>query len=137
MQRRKFTKGTLTGLPLILLTPTLLACCGKDDEDIKSNGKTVIVIGAGISGLAAARKLKDKGFTVIVSEAQEKVGGRLRTDRSLGVAFDEGASWIHGPNGNPITRLASRAGANTFLTDDDSVEIFDINGTAYSDSVFL
>ncbi|MBK9292467.1 MAG: FAD-dependent oxidoreductase [Bacteroidetes bacterium] len=134
MQRRKFIKDTLTGLPLILLTPTLLASCGKDDDDIKPNGKTVIVIGAGISGLAAAKKLKQRGFTVIVLEAQEKVGGRLRTDRSLGVAFDEGASWIHGPNGNPITNLASQSGANTFLTDDDNVSVFDVNGSAYSDS---
>jgi monoamine oxidase len=135
MQRRKFIKDTLTGLPLILMTPTLLAGCGKDDENISPNGKTVIVIGAGISGLAAAKKLKEKGFTVIVLEAQEKVGGRLRTDRSLGVAFDEGASWIHGPNGNPITSLASQSGANTFLTSDDNVEVFDTNGTAYSDAV--
>jgi monoamine oxidase len=134
MQRRKFIKDTLTGLPLVLLTPTLLASCGKDDDDIKPNGKTVIVIGAGISGLAAAKKLKQKGFTVIVLEAQEKVGGRLRTDRSLGVAFDEGASWIHGPNGNPITNLASQSGANTFLTDDDNVSVYDTNGSAYSDT---
>lgn len=135
MQRRKFIKDTLTGLPLILFTPTLLASCGKDDDDIKTNGKIVVVIGAGISGLAAAKKLKQKGFTVIILEAQEKVGGRLRTDRSLGVAFDEGASWIHGPNGNPITNLASQSGANTFLTDDDNVAVFDTNGSAYSDSI--
>lgn len=134
MQRRKFIKDTLTGLPLILMTPTLLASCGKDDDDIKPNGKTVTVIGAGISGLAAAKKLKEKGFTVIVIEAQEKVGGRLRTDRSLGIAFDEGASWIHGPNGNPITNLASQSGANTFLTNDDNVVVYDTNGIAYSDS---
>jgi monoamine oxidase len=135
MQRRKFIKDTLTGLPLLFLTPTLLASCGKDDENINPNGKTVVVIGGGISGLAAAKKLKEKGFTVIVLEAQEKVGGRMRTDRSLGVAFDEGASWIHGPNGNPITNLVSQSGANTFLTSDDSVEVFDTNGTAYSDTV--
>lgn len=135
MKRRKFIKDTLTGLPLVLMTPILLASCGKDDDNIKPNGKTVIVIGAGISGLAAAKKLKQKGFSVIVLEAQEKVGGRLRTDRSLGVAFDEGASWIHGPNGNPITNLASQSGANTFLTDDDNVEVYDMNGSAYSDSV--
>jgi phytoene dehydrogenase-like protein len=79
--------------------------------------------------------LKEKGFTVIVLEAQEKVGGRIRTDRSLGVDFDEGASWIHGPNRNPITSLASQSGTNTFLTSDDSVEVFDTNGTAYSERV--
>lgn len=117
------------------MTPTLLAHCGKNQDDTKPNGRTVIVIGAGISGLAAAKRLKQKGFTVIVLEAQEKVGGRLRTDRSLGVAFDEGASWIHGPNENPITNLASEAGANTFLTDDDNSAVFDIDGTEYSDSM--
>lgn len=135
MQRRKFIKDTLTGLPLILLTPTLMASCGKENDDIKPNGKTVVVIGAGISGLAAAKKLKQKGFTVIVLEAQEKVGGRLRTNRSLGVAFDEGASWIHGPSGNPITNLAAQSGANTLLTDDDNVSVFDTNGSAYTDSL--
>jgi monoamine oxidase len=135
MQRRKFIKHTTTGLPLLFLTPTLLAGCEKENENVNSNDKTVVVIGGGISGLAAAKKLKEKGFTVIVLEAQEKVGGRIRTDRSLGVAFDEGASWIHGPIGNPITSLASIAGANTFLTSDDSVEVFNTNGIAYSDTV--
>ncbi|TAF47234.1 MAG: FAD-dependent oxidoreductase [Sphingobacteriales bacterium] len=135
MQRRKFIKDTLTGFPLLFFTPTLLASCRKDDENISQNGKTVVVIGGGISGLAAAKKLKEKGFTVIVLEAQEKVGGRMRTDRSIGVAFDEGASWIHGPSGNPITNLASQSGANTFLTADDSVKVFDTNGTPYSESV--
>lgn len=132
MQRRKFIKDTLTGLPLLLLTPTLLASC---DKNTNPNGKTVVVIGGGISGLAASKKLKENGFTVIVLEAQEKIGGRMQTDRSLGVAFDEGASWIHGPSGNPITSLASQSGANTFLTSDESVEVFDTNGTAYSDTV--
>ena len=117
-----------------MLNPALLASCNVEDG-IEPNEKTVIVIGAGISGLAAAQKLRQEGFTVIVLEAQEKAGGRIRTDRSFGVAFDEGASWIHGPNGNPITNLASESGANTFLTNDDSVEVFDVSGTAYSDRV--
>lgn len=133
MERRKFLKSTLAGIPIVLLAPSLLMSC-KDDEPAEPNGKTVIVIGAGISGLAAANKLKQQGFTVIVVESQEKVGGRLRTDRSLGVAFDEGASWIHGPNGNPITVLASQAGANTYFTDDDNVEVYSTSGNMYSDT---
>jgi len=116
------------------MTPSLLTSCAEDD-DIRPNGKTVVVIGAGISGLAAAKKLKQKGFTVVILEAQEKVGGRIRTDRSLGVAFDEGASWIHGSKGNLITNLAARSGANTFFTDDDNIGVFDIDGTAYSGNV--
>ncbi|MDX1640911.1 MAG: FAD-dependent oxidoreductase [Balneolaceae bacterium] len=134
MKRRKFIADTAKGLSLAMLNPALLASCNVEDG-IEPNEKTVIVIGAGISGLAAARKLMREGFTVIVLEAQEKAGGRIRTDRSFGVAFDEGASWIHGPNGNPITNLASESGANTFLTNDDSVEVFDVSGTAYSDRV--
>ncbi|MFM9951839.1 MAG: flavin monoamine oxidase family protein [Saprospiraceae bacterium] len=136
MQRRKFIKNTLTGLPLILLPPTLLASCGKNDDDITPNGKTVHVIGAGVSGLAAAKKLKEQGFTIMILEAQEKVGGRLRTDRSLGVAFDEGASWIHGTNGNPITSLAQQAGMQAFPTDDESLLSYDIGGLARNNTVY-
>jgi monoamine oxidase len=134
MQRRKFVLDSIKAIPIIFISPTLLASCSKDDENNNPSNKTVIVIGGGIAGLAAAKKLKDKGFKVIVLEAQEKIGGRLRTDRSLGIAFDEGASWIHGPTGNPITNLASQAGANTYLTADDNLEVFDNNGTAYTDT---
>lgn len=128
MQRRKFIINTLTGLPILFLAPSLLlSSCDKNDDD-NPNGKTVIVVGAGISGLAAAKKLKEKGFTVIVLEAQDKVGGRLRTNRTLGVGFDEGASWIHGIEDNPITELAQLAQMNTFETIDNSLKSYDIGG---------
>ena len=136
MQRRKFIKNTITGLPIVIITPSLLSSCNNDGDGQKTNGKTVIVVGAGISGLAAAKKLKDNGFNVIVLEAQSKVGGRLKTIRSLGVAFDEGASWIHGTAGNPITSLAQQAGMNTAFTDDESILAYDIGGVLHSDSNF-
>lgn len=136
MQRRDFLKDTLTGLPLIVLTPSILVSACKENEDIEPNGRTVIVIGAGISGLAAAKKLKDEGFEVTVLEAQDKVGGRLRTNRSLGIAFDEGASWIHGINENPLTSLAQQAGMDTFPTNDDSFLSYDFGGILRSDAAF-
>ena len=136
MQRRKFIKDTITGLPIVIITPSLLSSCNNEGDGQKANGKTVIVVGAGISGLAAAKKLKDNGFNVIVLEAQSKVGGRLKTIRSLGVAFDEGASWIHGTAGNPITSLAQQAGMNTAFTDDESILAYDIGGVLHSDSNF-
>ncbi|HRG40128.1 MAG TPA: NAD(P)/FAD-dependent oxidoreductase [Saprospiraceae bacterium] len=136
MQRRKFIKDTITGLPIVIITPSLLSSCNNEGDGQKTNSKTVIVVGAGISGLAAAKKLKDNGFNVIVLEAQSKVGGRLKTIRSLGVAFDEGASWIHGTAGNPITSLAQQAGMNTAFTDDESILAYDIGGVLHSDSNF-
>ena len=136
MQRRKFIKDTLTGLPFILLTPTILASsCNNEISNVPS-GKTVIIIGAGISGLIAAKKLKESGFNVIVLEAQEKVGGRLRTNRSLGIGFDEGASWIHGIDENPITSLAQQAGMNTFETIDESRKSYDLGGTLRTTSTY-
>ena len=134
--RRKFIKDTLSSLSLLFMTPTLLAASEKDDNKIIPNKKKVIIIGAGISGLAAAKKLQEKGFIVTVLEAQNKVGGRLRTNRTLGIAFDEGASWIHGIKGNPITNLAQKAGIKTSFTDDESLVCYDINGVLRSDEIF-
>lgn len=136
MQRRKFIKDALTGLPILLFTPSLLSSSCKKDDNNEPNGKTVVVIGAGISGLSASKKLKEKGFNVIVLEAQDKVGGRLRTNRTLGFSFDEGASWIHGVNGNPITSLAQQAGMNTFETVDTNRKSYDIGGVLRSATVY-
>lgn len=128
IQRRKFLKKNLTIFSSLLLTPSFFTSACSKNEDDRPNGKTVVVVGAGISGLAAAKKLKEKGFSVIVLEAQDKVGGRLRSNRSLGIAFDEGASWIHGIDGNPITSLAQQAGMISFETIDENRKSYDIGG---------
>lgn len=51
----------------------------------------VIVVGAGIGGLAAARELSAAGHEVIVLEASDRVGGKLRTESIAGVRVDVGA----------------------------------------------
>ncbi len=66
----------------------------------------VIVVGAGIAGLAAARELVDRNFDVMILEARDRVGGRIWTDHSLDVPIDLGAAWIHGKTKNPIYELA-------------------------------
>jgi monoamine oxidase len=92
----------------------------------------VVVVGGGMAGLSAARTLVDAGRSVVVLEATDRVGGRVRTDRSLGVAFDLGASWIHGTEGNPVTDLAAAAGAPTVELDFSDVTAFDEGGEQWS-----
>jgi monoamine oxidase len=58
----------------------------------------VIVVGAGVAGLAAARELKRAGFTTLVVEGRNRIGGRIYTQREPGlpVAIELGAEFIHG-----------------------------------------
>ena len=70
----------------------------------------VIVIGAGISGLTAARDLVAGGADVTVLEARSRVGGRTWTADVGGAQVDLGGSWIHGPFGNPLAAEVRRAG---------------------------
>ncbi|WP_062292401.1 flavin monoamine oxidase family protein [Demequina phytophila] len=61
-----------------------------------------IVIGAGVSGLAAARLLRRAGRRVVVLEARDRIGGRVWTGRDGGAITDLGASWIHGIDDCPV-----------------------------------
>ncbi len=73
----------------------------------------VVVIGAGIAGLAAADMLVRAGFQVTVLEARDRIGGRIHTSLAWpDLPMDLGASWIHGLEGNPATALARDAGAS-------------------------
>ena len=108
----------------------LAAGCADDT----TGGVDVVVVGGGIAGLATARALAESGRQVVVLEASTRVGGRLRTDRSLGLAFDLGASWIHGIEGNPITALAAAAGASTIELDEDDAAIYGVGGRQWSTS---
>lgn len=88
----------------------------------------VIVIGAGIAGLAAARRLVELGYETIILEADSAAGGRIKTDWTLDAPFELGAGWIHGPDGNPVSDLARAADASPFVTDDESYRVFAANG---------
>ena len=101
--------------------------------ELASSDERIIVIGAGIAGLAAARTLKDAGYRVLVLEARDRIGGRIWTDESLGAPLDMGASWIHGPRGNPITKIARDNDIETVKTDYDSITVYNAEGYELSD----
>ena len=70
----------------------------------------IVVVGAGVSGLTAARLLAQSGMRVVVLEARDRVGGRTWTDRSTGNATDRGASWIHGIDNSPLDEVTTALG---------------------------
>ena len=73
-------------------------------------GERVLVVGAGMAGLVAARLLHDSGFKVTVLEARDRIGGRVWTDDRLGAPLDLGGSWVHGVEGNPLTLWCEKLG---------------------------
>ncbi len=88
----------------------------------------VIVIGAGLAGLACAHTLTRAGEEVVILEARSRAGGRCVTDHSLGVPVDLGASWIHGHRHNPLMHWARRYGCFLRETDYDSFAFYDGSG---------
>ncbi len=75
--------------------------------------QAIVIIGAGAAGLLAARELSKKGYKLIITEADKRVGGRVHTlsPGGLDPVIEAGAEFIHGKL--PITlKLLNEAGIN-------------------------
>ena len=67
-----------------------------DDGSCIFADKQVIIIGAGVAGLAAAKKLEEEGVSYQILEATDKLGGRIQKDETFAdFPIDLGAEWIH------------------------------------------
>jgi monoamine oxidase len=88
----------------------------------------VVVVGAGLAGLSAAKDLVDAGRRVIVLEARERVGGRtLNHDLGNGKVVEVGGQWV-GPSQQRILALAREMGVPTHPTYDEGARILHIGG---------
>ncbi|MFT3926844.1 MAG: NAD(P)/FAD-dependent oxidoreductase [Myxococcales bacterium] len=98
------TVGALNG------TLSLSGHLGEIPPPARGDPNRVLVVGAGIAGLAAANALHTAGVDVLVLEGRERVGGRLHTVTVGGVRVDAGGSWIHHAKNNCLTQVADSAG---------------------------
>jgi len=89
----------------------------------------VIIVGAGLSGMIAARKVLDAGLTPLVLEADERVGGRILTQEVLpGIPVELGAQWI-GDTHERMFRLAAELGVETLPQYDEGETSYELVGS--------
>ncbi|XP_048885557.1 amine oxidase [flavin-containing] B-like [Brienomyrus brachyistius] len=103
------------------------------DGNQKAEGQKpdVIVLGGGLSGLSAAKLLKESGLTVVVLEARDRVGGRTYTVTGSKFKYvDLGGAYI-GPTQNCILRLARELGVRTYLVNEKEHLVHYTKGKAH------
>ncbi|MEM7140739.1 MAG: NAD(P)/FAD-dependent oxidoreductase [Actinomycetota bacterium] len=74
-------------------------------DSVPGSPERVVVVGAGMAGLAAAKALYLSGVDVTVIEARDRVGGRTHTVDLQGAAVDLGASWVHPGKASVLVQL--------------------------------
>lgn len=122
--RRRFIQGGQG-----LLAALILGQACRPQRSGATDRPGVLVIGAGLAGLAAAHSLARANYPVVVLEARDRLGGRTWTSTHWpDLPLDMGASWIHGLRGNPLTALARSGAVDLVTTDYDNDLIYGPSG---------
>lgn len=80
----------------------------------------VIIVGAGMAGLTAAKALERAGRSFVILEALDRIGGRATADEEFATPIDLGGAWIHEISTNPLTPLVLGSGHQVVATDVDA-----------------
>ncbi|MDT4905461.1 MAG: monoamine oxidase [Pseudonocardiales bacterium] len=138
--RRTFLAGS-AGTAAVLALPTTATKAGASSPTTATPTATadVAVVGAGLAGLTAARRLVAAGHSVVVLEARDRVGGRtLNHSIGAGKVAEAGGEFV-GPTQDHIVALAAEVGVGTFDAYDTGQNIY-VNGgqrIKYSDTGLL
>lgn len=107
MDRRNFFE--LLGMILLGAMTKPQVVTAQERTVAAARQKRIVVIGAGLAGLAAAQELQSHRHEIVVVQARDRIGGRIwPSTKWPDLPVDFGATWIRGVKGNPLTQLAQQ-----------------------------
>ncbi|NGO77614.1 FAD-dependent oxidoreductase [Streptomyces sp. YC504] len=115
-ERSRLTRRSLLGAGAATGVATLAGVAAAPAAAAATRDADVVIIGAGLAGLTAARDLKKAGKNVVVLEARDRVGGRVLNLQVPGGGVTEGGGEFIGPTQDRMKALADEVGVGTFPT---------------------
>lgn len=134
LTRRRLVGGAALGVVAAAVPPDTAAARAKRGTEAARRQRSstrhadVVVVGAGLAGLTAARVVARAGKSVLVVEAQSRVGGRVLNQPIGGGRVTDGGAAFVGPTQDRILALARQLGVGTHKTYNVGKNVYYRNG---------